>query len=171
MCNVLIHVKLLLHWITTLIIWLVDNNSGNESKFCTTSKQILSPRFLSKKHMYLSNFPDFPKLFLCMQNPGADSYIEEQNHLQPKSVINKWVERCETEEVLRKSSANFQWDGSPGAIGQDAATQTKTTLTQNLVIVNFRLYQNYERTSQEVTFTCLWATSIQVKISFQSGRG
>ena len=34
-----------------------------------------------------------------------------------QTVINEWVERCETEQVLRKSYANFQWNVSPGASG------------------------------------------------------
>ena len=32
-------------------------------------------------------------------------------------VINEWVERCETEQVLRKTSTNFQLDVSPRATG------------------------------------------------------
>ena len=38
-------------------------------------------------------------------------------HPQPKRVINEWVQRCETEQVLRKSSTNVQWDVRPGASG------------------------------------------------------
>ena len=52
-----------------------------------------------------------------VQDPASNSWIEERNHPQPKRDINEWVERCGTEEVLRKSSTNFQWDVSPGASG------------------------------------------------------
>ena len=43
-----------------------------------------------------------------MHDPAA-------NHPQPKRVINEWVESCQTEQGLRKSSTNYTCDVSPGA--------------------------------------------------------
>ena len=34
---------------------------------------------------------------------------------KPSKPKNEWVERCETEQVLKKSSTNYTWDVSPGA--------------------------------------------------------
>ena len=60
-----------------------------------------------------------------------------RNHPQPKRVINEWVERCETEQVLRKSSTNFQWDVSPGASGPYTYLIEIETETLNLYMGHF----------------------------------
>ena len=68
--------------------------------------------FFTKKHMNLRNFWNTLWLFF-VQDLAVNLWIEERN--QPKRFINEWVQRCETEHVLRKSSNKFQWDERPGA--------------------------------------------------------
>jgi hypothetical protein len=92
----------------------MDKNCGSESKICMTIK----------------NLP-----FFTVKN----SLIEEQNSPQIKQVIIKGFERCETAQVIRKSSANFQWDVRLGSSGPyvriwggfiDKERETKNDLCQ-----------------------------------------
>ena len=62
----------------------------------------------------LGNFRDTPD-YLFVQDLVDNSRIEERNHPKPKRVINEGVEKSETEQVLRKTSTNFQCDLRPGA--------------------------------------------------------
>ena len=44
-----------------------------------------------------SRNPGTPSNYFCTQDPASNSWIEEQNHPQPKRGIHEWVDRCETE--------------------------------------------------------------------------
>jgi hypothetical protein len=97
------------------------DKNGNESKI----------HWMSKKFKFKQFFGHPPTIFV--QDPAANSLIEERNHPQPKRVINELVKRCGTNQVLRKSSANYTWDVSPGASGPYEIVGTFFKLTFSLI--------------------------------------
>ena len=56
-----------------------------------------------------------------------------------RKVINEWVEMCETEQVLRKASTNFQWDVRPGASDPTIFGYKVNSIYMNML---FTLYTN-----------------------------